>query len=136
MTRLLRRAEIEQRVGLSRSSLYRLMRSGQFPKPVQIGERAVRWLESEINDWLASCPRAKGDAFAAKFDVEDVLADFGYQAHDDGSGLVVYRNGNPKQTLDLDYWERRIAWVDLEDALDRAGISVEAFKKLLRPLPR
>ena len=70
MTRLLRRAEIEQRVGLSRSSLYRLMRSGQFPKPVQIGERAVRWLESEINDWLASCPRAKGDAFAAKFDVE------------------------------------------------------------------
>ena len=60
--RLLRREEVETRCGLARSSIYRLMRSGQFPEPVRVGPRAVRWPASEIEAWLSARPRATGEA--------------------------------------------------------------------------
>lgn len=59
--RLLRREEIEQRCGLSRSAIYRLMRDGAFPEPLRIGPRAVRWPQSEIERWIATRPRATGE---------------------------------------------------------------------------
>ena len=59
--RLLRRSEVESRTGFSRTSIYRLMRAGQFPEPLKVGPRAVRWRESEILKWLAERPRARGD---------------------------------------------------------------------------
>ena len=60
--RLLRLNEVITRTGLSRSSIYRMMRDGSFPEPLKIGARAVRWPESEIEAWLASRPRATGDS--------------------------------------------------------------------------
>ena len=59
--RMLRRHEVELRCGLARTSIYRLMRVGAFPEPVKVGPRAVRWPESEIEQWLAERPRAHGD---------------------------------------------------------------------------
>ena len=59
--RLLPRGEVEKRCGLARSSIYRKMREGTFPTPLQVGTRAVRWPESEITAWLESRPRATGD---------------------------------------------------------------------------
>ena len=59
--RLLTRREVEVRAGLSRSSLYRLMRQGLFPEPIRVGVRAVRWPLSEIEAWIASRLRASGD---------------------------------------------------------------------------
>ncbi len=56
--RLLRLGEVLARSGLSRSTLYRQMRDGSFPEPLRIGVRSVGWLESEIEAWLASRPRA------------------------------------------------------------------------------
>ena len=61
-TRLLTRREIEDITGLTRSTIYRLMRRGAFPEPRRIGLRAVRWPESEIDRWLADRPRATGEA--------------------------------------------------------------------------
>ena len=58
--RLLRRPEVEDRCGLARSSIYRLMRCGQFPTPIRIGPRAVRWQESEIEKFIAGRPRTTG----------------------------------------------------------------------------
>ena len=58
--RLLRLREVLARCGLSRSSLYRKMRDGSFPTPLQVGVRAVRWRESEVEHWLATRPRATG----------------------------------------------------------------------------
>ena len=58
--RLLRRQEVERRCQLSRSTIYRLMRLGQFPEPIRIGPRAVRWSLREIEAYLADCPRATG----------------------------------------------------------------------------
>ena len=59
--RLLRREEVEIRCAIARTTIYRLMRCGQFPEPIKIGPRAVRWPESEIDKWLASRPRASGE---------------------------------------------------------------------------
>ena len=48
MNRLLRRREVEQMVSLSRASIYRLADSGDFPHPIRVGPRAVRWPLREI----------------------------------------------------------------------------------------
>ena len=53
-TRLLRREEVETLVGLSRSSIYAAMARGDFPRPLRVGQRAVRWSEAEIERWLAT----------------------------------------------------------------------------------
>ncbi|MCY4515688.1 MAG: AlpA family phage regulatory protein [Acidimicrobiaceae bacterium] len=57
---LLSRAEVERWCGLSRRSLYRAMRQGEFPVPLRIGARAVRWRSDEIASWIEGRPRASG----------------------------------------------------------------------------
>lgn len=49
---ILRRHDVQARTGLSRSTIYRRAAEGTFPKPVHLGERAVGWVESEIQTWL------------------------------------------------------------------------------------
>ncbi len=51
---ILRRKQVEQRTGLSRSTIYLRIAQGTFPKTVSLGARAVGWLESEIEEWLNS----------------------------------------------------------------------------------
>lgn len=51
--RMLRRKEVEQITGRSRSAIYEGMTAGTFPKPVKIGARAVAWPESVIRAWIA-----------------------------------------------------------------------------------
>lgn len=45
---VLRRIQVQQRTGLSRSTLYQYIMEGAFPASVQLGPRAVGWLESDI----------------------------------------------------------------------------------------
>ncbi|MBI4291283.1 MAG: AlpA family transcriptional regulator [Betaproteobacteria bacterium] len=53
---ILRRKQVEARTGLSRSSIYLKVSKGTFPPPVSLGGgRAVGWIESEIDAWLAAC---------------------------------------------------------------------------------
>ena len=59
--RLMTIAEVLQITGFSRSSVYVMMREGTFPTALKIGNRAVRWRESEIREWERSRPRAEGD---------------------------------------------------------------------------
>ena len=63
--RLLRREDVEELTGISRSALYRMMRAGEFPEPIRIGPRAVRWRQSELREFLDGCPRASGEFAAA-----------------------------------------------------------------------
>lgn len=58
--RLLTRREVEEMTGLSRSTIYRLLRIGQFPPPVRIGSKTVRWRLSDIVRWMGSRPLAWG----------------------------------------------------------------------------
>ena len=49
---LLRLAQVKERVGLSKSTIYWAMSRAEFPQSIQLGARAVAWLESEIEEWI------------------------------------------------------------------------------------
>ena len=49
---LLRRSAVEQVTTLSRSTLYRLMARGEFPKPVAISPNRIAWRVADVHDWL------------------------------------------------------------------------------------
>ena len=64
---ILRRKQVEARTGLRRSTIYQRIQAGTFPRPVPLGARAVGWLESEVNAWIAERIRiARGDAQSAR----------------------------------------------------------------------
>ena len=44
--------------GLSRTTIWRLSRSGRFPAPIRLSERAVGWRRREVEGWLDSRPAA------------------------------------------------------------------------------
>ena len=50
---ILRLPAVRSRTGLSRSTLYQRIADGSFPKPINLGERAVGWLASEVDGWVA-----------------------------------------------------------------------------------
>ena len=50
--KLLRLADVRDRVPYSRSTIYQLIAQGKFPKPINLGARAVAWLESDIDAWI------------------------------------------------------------------------------------
>lgn len=56
----LRHPAVEAATGLSRSSIYAMMDTGDFPRPVRIGKRAVAWPQRSIEAWLANRPTSKG----------------------------------------------------------------------------
>jgi prophage regulatory protein len=51
---LVRLTAVCERTSLSRSSLYRLMGQGQFPKPIKLSAGRVAWREGDLTDWLKS----------------------------------------------------------------------------------
>ncbi len=51
-TQILRLPAVKQRTGLSRSTLYEMMRRGDFPKPIPLGARAVGFIEAEVSAWI------------------------------------------------------------------------------------
>ena len=53
-TRILRRAEVLRYVGLGKTTLYELISREEFPRPVQLGPRAVGWRAEEVEAWLDS----------------------------------------------------------------------------------
>ncbi|TOI62176.1 helix-turn-helix transcriptional regulator [Vibrio parahaemolyticus] len=50
--KLIRQKEVTEMTGVSRASVYKLMAVGRFPKSVSLGERAVAWVESEVQEWI------------------------------------------------------------------------------------
>lgn len=58
--KIMRRKEVEERVGLSRSAIYAAMDRGAFPRPIRIGVRAVGWPSSKIDAWIESRPQSDG----------------------------------------------------------------------------
>lgn len=54
VTRLIRLPEVQHRVGLGRSTIYRWMAEGKFPKPIQLGGYAVAWAQDDVEEWMAA----------------------------------------------------------------------------------
>lgn len=54
------RREVERRVGMSKSSIYRGVAAGTFPRPVHdLQSGTVWWLEHEIEAWQRARIRAR-----------------------------------------------------------------------------
>lgn len=52
---ILRLPAVKERTGLSRATIYRKIQSAEFPRPHPLSQRAVGWLEADIESWIASC---------------------------------------------------------------------------------
>jgi prophage regulatory protein len=50
--RILRIKTVLERTGLTRSTLYRKIERGAFPRQVKISERCAGWRESAVTDWM------------------------------------------------------------------------------------
>lgn len=55
----LRLPKVSEKVGLTKASIYRLLKEGKFPRPLELGDRARGWLESDLDAWLEERPRTK-----------------------------------------------------------------------------
>jgi len=58
----LRLPEVKAVTGLSKTSLYALIREKSFPAPVRLGPRAVAWVRSEIRQWAVERVHASRSA--------------------------------------------------------------------------
>lgn len=50
--RIIRLKEVIESTGLVRSTIYKYIAEGSFPKPVSLGDRCVGWVDSEVHDWI------------------------------------------------------------------------------------
>jgi len=56
--RILRIKKVKERTGLSRSTIYSLIKERNFPPPIPIGARAVGWLSSDVDAWIEARVKA------------------------------------------------------------------------------
>jgi len=54
MPTILRNKHVREKTKLSRSTLNLLVKKGEFPSGFPLGDRAVGWLESDVDAWIAS----------------------------------------------------------------------------------
>ncbi|MBL0588049.1 helix-turn-helix transcriptional regulator [Aeromonas caviae] len=55
VVKLMKIRAVLDRCAVSRATLYRMIGQGSFPRPRSLtGNRAVAWLESEVDEWIAS----------------------------------------------------------------------------------
>ena len=54
----IRLPRVKERTGLSRSSIYAKIEVGAFPPPINLGARAVAWIDHEIAAWMHARVRA------------------------------------------------------------------------------
>ena len=61
--RIVRLPAVQARTGLGRSTIYVRLAEGSFPRPVQLGARAVGWIEEEVDEWIRKqIALSRGDA--------------------------------------------------------------------------
>ncbi len=57
--RLLALPDVEQVTGLKKTTIYGLIKKGEFPRPIRLTRRASRWPASQVQAWIADCIQAK-----------------------------------------------------------------------------
>jgi len=50
---LLRLKDVGRLVGLSRTTIYKRVSVGTFPRPLRVSERSVRWRMQDLHEWTA-----------------------------------------------------------------------------------
>jgi prophage regulatory protein len=51
--RIIRKPELFSRIGLSDATIWRMEKSGKFPRRIQLGGKSVGWFDSEVEAWLS-----------------------------------------------------------------------------------
>ena len=60
--RILRVGRVVHITGLSRTTIWRRVRDGQFPPPIRLGgpgSRATGWRAADVKRWLDACKAAR-----------------------------------------------------------------------------
>lgn len=52
-SRFIRMPDLRQKVGLSKSQIYKLIQQGEFPEPVKLGRKVSVWTDAEIEEWMS-----------------------------------------------------------------------------------
>ena len=85
--RFLRIGDLQKKVGLSRSQIYKLIADGDFPKQDKLGERISVWQESKVEEWMVSKVTQEAD---------EVLPEVTLESEEDMADRVLNRNqGEP-----------------------------------------
>ena len=53
-SQFIRLPQVKELTCLSKSSIYRLIEEGDFPKQIPLGARSVGWVKSQVEDWILS----------------------------------------------------------------------------------
>lgn len=61
---ILRLPSVKARTGLSRSTIYLRIAEGTFPKQLNLGARAIGWLEGDIDAWIEGLVSGHRSPFA------------------------------------------------------------------------
>lgn len=56
-SRLLKLAAVKDKTGMGSTWIYDRMKAGEFPRPVKISDGTVRWIESEVDEWISRLER-------------------------------------------------------------------------------
>jgi prophage regulatory protein len=51
---LLKLKEIVKICGISKATIYRLIKAGKFPEPISVSHQAKRWRSSDIDTWVTN----------------------------------------------------------------------------------
>jgi prophage regulatory protein len=54
LPRIVSPKEVQRALGMSKSTLWRWVQVGQFPKPAKIGPGRIGWLETDVATWIES----------------------------------------------------------------------------------
>ncbi len=66
--KFLRMKDVCERVGLGRTTVWRLTKEGKFPASHLLGSRSIGWLESDVEKWMKNRPG--GDSLRKNPDLE------------------------------------------------------------------
>ena len=50
--KIIRLKQVMETTGLARSTIYKYIAAGTFPKPVPLGGKSVGWVDEEIQEWV------------------------------------------------------------------------------------
>jgi predicted DNA-binding transcriptional regulator AlpA len=63
--RFIRSREVVTMIGVSRTTLWRMVRAGAFPAPIRITERSRGYLLDTVEDWMRERTESNSDCAAA-----------------------------------------------------------------------